>query len=197
MDSLDTRKDSELLKRAQAGDLAAFEALYNRYHSRIYRVLYGLVGNSADAADLTQEAFVRAYSELDRIRSDGNFYGWLRKTALNLGIDCLRRRKMLTLVSLDAPRESSNSDAFAWEVEDETQDVHRALETQSLHEALHISIERLSPDHRTVVTMHYVEEMPVEEIAELLNVPVGTVKSRLARARDALRQMLIVFFDKP
>lgn len=195
MDSLDTRKDSELLKRAQAGDLAAFEALYKRYHLRIYRVLYGVVGNGADAADLTQEAFVRAYSELDRIRSDGNLYGWLRKTALNLGIDCLRRKKTLTLVSLDAPRESSDGDAFAWEVEDEAQNLHRALEAQSLHEALHVGIERLSPDHRTVVTMHYIEEMPVEEIAELLDVPVGTVKSRLARARDALRQMLTVFFD--
>lgn len=193
MSGLDTKKDRELLKKAQAGDMRAFEALYHAYQPRIYRVLYGIVGNAPDAADLTQETFVRAFGELERLRSDGNLYGWLRKTAYHLGIDQLRRRKVVAMVSIDSSMENEDGEPFVLEIADKHQDLQSQLEMESAHDALQKAVCHLSVDHRAVVVMHYMEEMSVEEIAAVLEVPIGTVKSRLSRARDVLRERLLPY----
>jgi RNA polymerase sigma-70 factor (ECF subfamily) len=191
----DGPSDGELIRRAQRGDASAFETIYQRYHARLYRVLYGVTGNAADAADLTQEVFIRAYKELERLRADGNLYGWLRTTAVHLGIDLIRRRGTLRFDSLDAPRENEEGESLAFEIEDESANPHALLEARSLKEAIQKALTYLSPDHRAVVTMHYLEEIPVEEIAAQLEVPVGTIKSRLARAREALRRYLAPYME--
>ncbi|MEO0249501.1 MAG: sigma-70 family RNA polymerase sigma factor [candidate division WOR-3 bacterium] len=192
---LSTLSDGELVRRAQSGDLAAFEAIYDRYHPRLYRLLYGMLNNPADAADLTQEVFLRAYSDLERLRPESNLYGWLRKTAVNLGIDQLRRQKVLKFESLDVPLENEEGSPFALQIEDVKSDPHTLLEQRGLQEAVQKALGYLTPDHRAVVAMHYLEGMEVEEIASLVGVPVGTVKSRLARARNALRRYLAPYVE--
>lgn len=187
---LNALPDGELIRRAQRGEREAFEAVYERYHSRLYRLLYGMLGNPADAADLTQEAFVRAYDKLDQLQSDGHMYGWLRRTAVNLGIDMIRRRQTVRFESLDQPFENEEGGSMAMEVEDQSASPLEELESKTLQAAVLEAMATLTPDHRAVVAMHYLEDMSVDDVAKLLEVPPGTVKSRLSRARDAMRRYL-------
>lgn len=193
---MNTRSDAELVQRAKEGDAGAFELLYARYHARVYRLLYGMLGNREDAVDLTQEVFVRAWIELPRLQIEKTLYGWLRRTAINLGIDHLRRNRLVRFQSLDASFDDDESEPFEWQLPDETQDVQAAAELSELQECLQRALQQLTTIHRVVVVLHYIEEVPVEEIAQQLSIPVGTVKSRLARAREALRRHLEPFLNK-
>lgn len=193
---MNTRSDAELVQRAKEGDAGAFELLYARYHARVYRLLYGMLGNREDAVDLTQEVFVRAWVELPRLQIEKTLYGWLRRTAINLGIDHLRRSRLVRFQSLDAPFDDEEGEPFEWQLLDETQDVQAAAELSELQDCLQRALQQLSTIHRVVVILHYIEEVPVEEIAQQLSIPVGTVKSRLARAREALRRHLEPFLNK-
>lgn len=185
--------DGDLVGMAQSGDLKAFEALFQRYQARIYGIVYGMVSNPTDAADLAQEAFVRAFKQLAKLRADGAVYAWLRTTAVHLGIDFLRRRASLTFESLDAgPRGGENATR---EIEDWQYNPHRQLTAQMRQQAVNDAIGALSDDHRAVVVMHHLEGMGVDEIADALSVPAGTVKSRLARAREAMRRKLSAFAE--
>ncbi len=196
MQGLNTRSDTELVQRAREGDAGAFEVLYARYHARVYRLLYGMLGNREDAVDLTQEVFIRAWIELPRLQIEKTLYGWLRRTAINLGIDHLRRNRLVRFQSLDTPIEDEEGESFEWQIPDETQDVEAAAELSELQECLQQALKQLSAIHRVVVVLHYIEEVPVEEIAQQLSIPVGTVKSRLARAREALRRHLEPLLNK-
>lgn len=193
---MNTRSDAELVQRAKEGDAGAFELLYARYHARVYRLLYGMLGNREDAVDLTQEVFVRAWIELPRLQIEKTLYGWLRRTAINLGIDHLRRNRLVRFQSLDASFDDEEGEPFEWQLPDETQDVQAAAELSELQECLQRALQQLTTIHRVVVILHYIEEVPVEEIAQQLSIPVGTVKSRLARAREALRRHLEPFLNK-
>jgi len=193
---LNTRSDAELVQRAKEGDAGAFELLYARYHARVYRLLYGMLGNREDAVDLTQEVFVRAWIELPRLQIEKTLYGWLRRTAINLGIDHLRRNRLVRFQSLDASFDDEEGEPFEWQLPDETQDVQAAAELSELQDCLQRALQQLTTIHRVVVVLHYIEEVPVEEIAQQLSIPVGTVKSRLARAREALRRHLEPFLNK-
>ena len=193
---MNTRSDAELVQRAKEGDAGAFELLYARYHARVYRLLYGMLGNREDAVDLTQEVFVRAWIELPRLQIEKTLYGWLRRTAINLGIDHLRRNRLVRFQSLDASFDDDESEPFEWQLPDETQDVQAAAELSELQDCLQRALQQLTTIHRVVVVLHYIEEVPVEEIAQQLSIPVGTVKSRLARAREALRRHLEPFLNK-
>ncbi|MCS7066483.1 MAG: sigma-70 family RNA polymerase sigma factor [Fimbriimonadales bacterium] len=193
---MNARSDTELVQRAREGDAGAFETLYARYHARVYRLLYGMLGNRDDAVDLTQEVFIRAWIELPRLQIEKTLYGWLRRTAINLGIDYLRRRRLVQFQSLDVSPDEEESEPFEWQIPDETQDVEAAVMQSELQECLQQALQRLSTIHRVVVVLHYIEEVPVEEIAQQLSIPVGTVKSRLARAREALRRQLEPLLNK-
>jgi len=193
---LDTRSDTELVQRVREGDAGAFETLYARYHARVYRLLYGMLGNREDAIDLTQEVFVRAWVELPRLQIEKTLYGWLRRTAINLGIDHLRRSRLVRFQSLDTSLEDEEGEPLEWQIADETQDVQAAAELSELQECLQRALQQLSDIHRVVVVLHYIEEVPVEEIARQLSIPVGTVKSRLARARESLRRYLAPLLNK-
>jgi RNA polymerase sigma-70 factor (ECF subfamily) len=196
-EALNTRTDAELVQRAKEGDASAFELLYARHHARIYRLLYGMLGNHDDAAELTQEVFVRAWVELPRLQIEKTLYGWLRRTAINLGIDHLRHSRLIQFLSLDNPPfESEENEPYEWQIPDETQDVQAAVEQNELQECLQHALQQLSTIHRVVVVLHYIEEVPVEEIARQLSIPVGTVKSRLARARETLRHYLEPLLNK-
>ena len=184
------------MQRAKEGDAGAFEVLYARYHARVYRLLYGMLGDREDAIDLTQEVFIRAWIELPRLQIEKTLYGWLRRTAINLGIDHLRRSRIVQFQSLDAPFDDEEGEPFEWQIADESQDVQAAAELSELQECLQQALQQLSTIHRVVVVLHYIEEVPVEEIAHQLSIPVGTVKSRLARAREALRRYLEPLLNK-
>lgn len=180
--------DADLVRRAKAGDERAYETLFARHQRRIYAIVYGMLRNDADAKDATQEAFVRAYRSLPRLEAAGAFGGWLAQIAVNICRDILKRPRIVAR-SLDEPLGDEDSE-YKLEIPDWSESPERASLTSELQDVVHRAIGTLSADHRAVVTMHHLEGMDVLQIADILGVSEGTIKSRLSRARAELRRKL-------
>ena len=175
--------DEGLIRAAQGGDQAAFGELVRRYQRAVYRVAYGLTRNPSDADDLAQEAFVRAYQAIGRFRVGEPIFPWLARIVTNLAFSLFRRRRRRPETPLEPLVEAGRQ----WGVEDDPADrtVRREREEQ-----LQSAFAELSPDHQAVLALRIVEEMSYEQIAATLRVPVGTVMSRLSRARAELKARL-------
>lgn len=176
--------------RYQPHEIEAFEALVERYGRRVYGLAYRMAGNDADAKDLTQEAFIRVYRALRRIDPNANLESWLYRIVTNLYIDLLRRRPKARVESLDAPLVTSKGDAVAREVEDPGPNPEDVVLNAQLDADVQRALLALSPDLRMVVVLSDIEGRSYEEIAEMVRIPVGTVKSRLHRARRVLQARL-------
>lgn len=188
--ALAERTDAELIEESKRGNLAAFEQLFNRYQKRVYNLIYRMVGNEQDAADLTQDVFVRVYNSLHTLKAGEALVGWLRMVATNITRDHFRKtQRTIRADSLDARVEFDDGDVER-EIEDWTDNPERALDRKDVQEAVQRAVKSLSDEHRMVVAMHHIEGMDVKDIANLLKVPAGTVKSRLARAREELKRKL-------
>ena len=171
-----------------AGDAEAFGMLVERYQDRIFSAVRNYVYNQDDAVDVTQEAFVKAYAKLKSFDAGSAFYTWLYRIAVNTAIDFLRRRKARPADSLDDDKfteigfEPASNDM-------RTDPVHVATlheETRTLRNAIGLLSDKL----RSVLVLHDIEGLSQEEVADILDVPVGTVKSRVSRARAELKTML-------
>jgi RNA polymerase sigma-70 factor (ECF subfamily) len=186
--AFDEWTDADLVVRAKTGDERAYEALFARHQRRIYAIVYGMLRNDADAKDATQEAFVRAYKSLPRLEAAGAFGGWLAQIAVNICRDILKRPRLVAR-SLDEPLGDEDSE-YKMEIPDWTDSPERASLSSELQDVVRRAVGTLSPDHRAVVTMHHLEDMDVLQIADILGVSEGTIKSRLSRARAELRRKL-------
>jgi len=173
-----------LVRAAQQGDAAAFTDIVRRYQRAVYRVAFGLTRNAADADDLAQETFVRAWRALDRFRPDEPLYPWLSRIAINLSYSLFRRRKRRPETSIEPLIEAGRQWAGS---EDPERDVAERERDAKIAE----SFAELKEDHRAVLVLRVVEGLSYDEIARTLNVPVGTVMSRLSRARSELRAGLV------
>jgi RNA polymerase sigma-70 factor (ECF subfamily) len=177
--------DDEAVARVRAGDQEAFAALLRRYQDKVYSVVSNYVGAGEDALDLTQEAFVKAYSQLPRFKGRSSFYTWLYRIAVNVSIDHMRKRATRRSLSLEQVVDSGV------QIEgDAGSDPQEAAERQALGEALREALDALPERLRSVVVFHDVEGMTHEEIGQILGCSVGTAKSRLSRARAELRRRL-------
>jgi RNA polymerase sigma-70 factor, ECF subfamily len=173
-----------------------FEGLVDSYYRRIYSLVYRMVQSEQDACDLTQETFVRVYRALPKLRAEGAQSAWIRRIATNLCLDWLRRRNSSPSVSSLDARPTEDSDFHqSWEVADPSGEPDLLFSSKERAGALYAAIAKLPEDYRTVVILHYVEDMRVEEIAEALKVPGGTIKSRLSRARRELKRKLVPYFE--
>ena len=181
--------EQELVERAKRGDETAFEALVTDNEKRIYNLCRRLVGNPEDAAELTQEAFLNAWRGLGRFQGESSFSTWLYRLASNACIDFLRkekRRQSLSMtVSLDDEEEARQV-----ELPDERYAPERELERTEVRQAVAAGLERLTPEHRQVLVMREINGLSYAEIGAVLGLEEGTVKSRIARARNALRKVL-------
>ncbi len=177
-------------------NIALFETLVEGHYRRVYSVIYRMVQNEQDAADLTQETFVRVYRALPRLRAEGAQGAWIRRIATNLCLDYLRKRKSTpSTFSIDA-RQSENSDQMqSWEIADPTNEPELILTVKDRREMLLRAVNSLPDEYRMVVQLHHLEDMRVDEIAVLMGVPTGTIKSRLSRARRELHRKLGHYFD--
>ena len=174
------QEQTSLVRQAQGGSLRDFEQLFRAHEQRIYGLALHMVGDVAIAEDLTQDTFVRAWENLRRLRHEQAFGGWLRRIALNLIWDHLRRREVGEPLGDEEVQLWPSADAPADEV---LAEAGLARKVQSAVMAL--------PEHqRVVVAMFYWEDMPVNEIARVLGIARGTVISRLARGRETLRRRL-------
>ncbi|MES2462512.1 MAG: sigma-70 family RNA polymerase sigma factor [Armatimonadota bacterium] len=184
---------------AEGGMLARpkreFDRLVQRYHKQAYNIAYRLTGNHADAEDLTQEAFVRAFRFFDNYRRDLPFENWLFRIISNLFVDDLRRRPKARIQSLDAPvgnDATSESNAFL-EIPDTRENPERVVLHEELDEQIQKALASLPQDFRKTVILADIEGMSYEEISEAMHCSLGTVRSRLHRGRKLLRTKLAGF----
>lgn len=184
--------DLTLVRRAQAGDSAAYDELVRRYQRQIYGVTYHMTSHHEDANDLTQEAFVKAWQALKSFKGDSSFFTWLYRIAVNRTLNHLKQRKFrdskhgMSLNDLDVDAEH-HPDIVAL-ASDKTP--RRAVALDELKEKLNAAIQRLSENHRIVVTLHDIQGLPHDEIAKVLGCNTATVRTRLFYARQQLQGIL-------
>jgi RNA polymerase sigma-70 factor (ECF subfamily) len=187
--------EGQLVARAQAGDSQAFTELMNRYERKIYRLAKHITQNDEDAEDVLQEAFLKAYEHLDTFQGNSKFYTWIVRIAVNEALMRLRKRKSDRTVPLDEPvdtgEEMVTREIAVWEDNPE-----QRYSREEMHDILDQAVESLKPDFRTVFALRDIEELSTEETAETLGISVPAVKSRLLRARLALREKLTRTFKR-
>lgn len=187
--------ESVLVAQARAGDTAAFTTLVNRYERKIYRLAKHITQNDQDAEDVLQEAFLKAYEHLDGFQGNSKFYTWIVRIAVNEALMKLRKRRSDRTVPLDEPVDTGEEmvarEIAVWE--DNPEERYSREEMQKI---LDQAIQSLKPDFRTVFMLRDIEELSTEETAETLGISVPAVKSRLLRARLALREKLTRQFKR-
>ncbi len=186
---IDSRaEDSRLIEEALRGDDRAFKRLMAKYHDAIHSFIYRMVHDREQVEDLTQEAFIKAFSSLKNFNEEFAFSTWLYKIATNNCIDYIRKKK-LQMYSIDKPIESKDSD-FTFELPDETYEADQELISDQRTIMLRKAIDRLPEKYRRVIHLRHVEEKSYEEIAAQLKLPIGTVKAHIFRAREILYKQL-------
>ncbi len=181
--------DLPLVRRAQRGDLRAYDTLLERYRERIYATVYHMTANHEDANDLVQETFIKAYQALKTFKGSASFYTWLYRIAVNKTINFLKQRRARTHFSLnDLDFNAEHDPDLVALISDKTPRREAAL--AELQEKLNAALQKLSESHRLVVTLHDVQGLSHEEIADIMDCNVGTVRSRLFYARQQLQAWL-------
>ena len=171
-------QDLELTRRSQAGDTEAFGELVTKYRSKLFTMACAMVGNESDAWDLAQEGFLKAWRSIHRFEARSSFYTWLYSITMNLTIDSLRRKGRRQEVELDDAMPSFLPGPRV------------NCELAEIREQVNAALAELSPEHRAVVVLKELEDMQYREIAEVLNVSMGTVMSRLFYGRKRLQSIL-------
>ncbi|MCB0755102.1 MAG: sigma-70 family RNA polymerase sigma factor [Flavobacteriales bacterium] len=182
--------DYRLVKAAIGGDQKAYAQLMDRYRDSIYFMLLKMVNDRDDADDLTIEAFGKAFNKLHQYTPNYAFSTWLFKIASNNCIDFIRRKKKQNLLSLDKPIEGNDGGEMTMDVPSGTLDPEEAYIKEQKKLLMHGVVEKLKPRYRTLVELRYFKEFSYEEIAQELDLPLGTVKAQLFRAREFLYNIL-------
>lgn len=187
---LEQASDRELVDWSREGDMAAYDELIRRYQERVYSTVYNMTSNHEDAADLVQEAFVKAWQALKRFKGDSSFYTWIYRIAVNRTLNFLKSKKnrvrKLSLNDLDSGVE--NDPELVALISHQTP--RRAANLSELQIKLNEALQRLSEAHRTVVVLHDIQGVPHDEIAEIMGCNPGTVRTRLFYARQQLQGIL-------
>ena len=179
--------------REQTSRRAEFDRLVERYHKQAYNIAYRMTGNHADAEDLTQEAFVRAFRFFGNYRRDWPFDNWLYKIMSNLFVDDLRRRPKAHIQSLDQPLDLSGSGEVYLEIPDSGSNPERLVMSHELDERIQRALNSLPNDFRMTVILADIEGLSYEEISTAMKCSLGTVRSRLHRGRKLLRTKIAAF----
>jgi len=185
--------DRILVDRFRSGDLNAFDEMVNRYWDRIYAMVSQLLRNQQDAEEVTQDAFIRAHRGLTNFRGDSSFSTWLYQIATNLARNRYWywwRRKRDKTLSFDAPVSAESETTLAEIIPADVITPEDATVTQEFVDRVAAGMEQLSEKHREILVLRNVQNLAYEEIAEILSISVGTVKSRIARARESLKEIL-------
>lgn len=185
-------EDALLVARSRGGDLDAFDALVRRYQDRIYNLIYRMVGDEDLARDAVQDVFVKAFRSLAGFRGESGFYTWVYRIALNTAASERRKRAgpRGRVVSLDAVRRNAEGGTGGFEPEASVVDPSSAASSREVDRLVQAAIDELEEDFRVIVVLRDIEGLDYDRIGEILGLPRGTVKSRLHRARQALRARL-------
>ena len=177
-----------LIHQTLQGDSQAFGLLVRKYQGRLFNGLVQIVHRLQEAEDLTQETFILAFTKLSSFQGNSAFYTWLYRIAYNLAMTRIRRQKLAT--SLDSQREAGID--FAGDSESPS----NRLEQNEQALLVRTALDQLSEEHRTILILREMEEMDYEALSEVLDLPIGTVRSRLHRAREQLREKMMILIDE-
>ena len=186
--------DRVLVERVQAGDVAAFDILVKKHRERLYGIIYNLTSNREDAADLTQEAFIKAFSSISRFKGKSAFFTWLYRIGVNTALSHMKRNRFRRFFSLEHIQEEG-SNAQVLETLAAKHKSEKGALLSELQEKLNEAMQKLSPKHRTVVVLFEIEGLSHQEIADIVGCSVGTVRSRLHYAKQQLQADLKHFID--
>jgi len=181
--------DGQLIEKFLKGDQSSFERLVKKYQDRIYNTIHSIVGNQTDAWDIAQEVFIKAYRSLPSFRRNSNFYTWLYRIAVNQAHDFFRKKKREKLISLGGMGKEEKESLLSF-VASRQKTALEELEAKELQELIRTVLNSLSIKHRTIITLREIEGLSYSEIAEALGCSLGTVESRLYRARKEMRALL-------
>lgn len=180
--------DQLLIERSKRGDRQAFEELVKLYETKVYNVAYRVMGNHADACDLAQEAFIKIYQALPGFRGDASFNTWLYHITVNVCRDELRRRQRRQVVYIDET--SGNGPSVLETADNPVPTPEEELERSQTKELVQECLNQLSDDYRMILVMREMQDLSYDEIAKILDCSLGTVKSRLSRARQAFKEKI-------
>ncbi len=181
--------DWTLVQRVQAGEVAAFDDLIRKYRERVYSVIYNMTSNREDAADLTQDSFIKAFQSINRFEGQASFFTWLYRIAVNSTLSHIRKAKLRSFFSFEKINDEDKTTELIEQLTDK-HGVERDVFVRELQERLNEAMQKLSIKHRTVVTLFEIDGLSHEEIAEVVGCSVGTVRSRLHYAKQLLQSEL-------
>jgi RNA polymerase sigma-70 factor (ECF subfamily) len=187
-------QDSSLIRSILRGDLDAFSTLVRRHESAIANYIYWIVLNEQDAMDVAQEVFLKVYLSLDKYNPEFKFSTWLYAIAKNAAIDFLRRSNSCWMVELDAQTEDESRGESIQLADSKTISAEEVLFQKEMGKKVEAALNGLPLQYREVLVLRHLEDLSYEEISELLKLPLGTVKNRLFRAREFLKERLQVMF---
>ncbi len=190
-------EDEVLIQRWRLGDAGAFDRLVGKYQGRIYNLILKICANPDTAAELTQDTFVKIIENIDGFESRSSFYTWVFRIAVNLTLNYRKRKATIGFSSLDAPVAGDDEQArgalAAVLLDDKAPNPADVAENRELCDLVQNALGKLEDEHRSIIVLRDIEGMDYAQIADVLAVELGTVKSRLSRARAALRQILEAF----
>ena len=193
--------DSELVLACQQAPVAVLEGdfrrLYDRYKDRVYNVCYRTTGNATDALDASQETFGIVFRRIREFRFQSRFSSWVYRIAVNASIDLKRRSRTRRFASLEAVQEAAKNDSSRFDLKDDHVEMPSASASRRELEAeVQRAIDRLSPKLKEITVLRYTQNLSYEEVSEVLDISLRTVKSRLARAHEALDRELSPVLDR-
>jgi len=186
---LTREQEAAVIERVLSGDVNAYEELVTAYDKNVYNLALRMVRNEEDAADMAQEAFIKAYNSLSNFRGDSKFSVWLYRIVSNVCLDFLRKQGKRSTVSLSV--EDSDGEDAQLDIPDESQSPHQLLERKLMGEAVRRALDELPEEHRQILLLREIQGLSYEEIAQALSLEAGTVKSRIFRARKKLCAFLL------
>ena len=181
--------ESELIKRVKNGDLDAFSELVGRYEKKAFNFTYRMLKDAHTAEDVTQEAFLRVFRKIETLKENSSFSTWFYTILNNICLDYLRKKSRYP-DTVSIGQKSADDEEYELQIEDNSIGPHESLEKKEAMALLEKALDKLSDEHRAIIILRDIEGRDYEEIAKILSISLGTVKSRLSRARLALRKFL-------
>ena len=178
--------DFTIVRKVQAGDVAAFDQLIHKYRERVFGIIYNMTSNREDTSDLTQDTFIKAFQSINRFQGQSSFFTWVYKIAVNTTLSHLRKNRMRTFFSLEKVQEDQTNTEIIARLTDNT-GADRDTYLHELQEKLNEAMQKLSIKHRTVITLFEIDGLSHAEIAQVMDCSEGTVRSRLHYAKQFLQ----------
>jgi len=185
-----SENEKYLLQLAKKGDVEAFEQLVDKFQKKVFNIALRMIGNYDDASELTQEVFIKIYRSIGSFKEESQLSTWIYRIATNVCLDELRKRKIKWIRSIDEEIQGEDGE-YLMQIEDSSPTPDKVLENKSLKEAINEAVGSLPEKQRLIIILRDMQGFSYEEISSIINKPVGTVKSRINRARLQLKEILL------